>query len=68
MAYAFEFAAWDNMQTDDDGYRSRKNQVTVTVVADDEEGALKAVKELVIRENYLLNIIREMTEKNTAGE
>ena len=54
MAYAFEFAAWDNMQTDDDGYRSRKNQVTVTVVADDEEGALKAVKELVIRENYLL--------------
>lgn len=63
MAYAFSFDCFNRIdRVDDDGYKSKVEQVDVTVIAESVAAAELKVKELVERENYKLEDIVELTE------
>lgn len=62
MAYAFEYHAYNKGETDSDGYRDKKEAVTVTVKAEDEQEAETAAKLVLTREIYKLDSITELSE------
>lgn len=58
--FAFEFEAYNKNETDDDGYRSRRESVDITVIATNFEDALGKAKLIVERANYQLGAVYEV--------